>query len=63
MNENGFYTGWDDFAVIVKPSLAFGADITVRGGGDGATREYLGETFHYALTELVDEYAPAFTEK
>ena len=31
MDENGFYDGWIDFEVIVKPSLMFDFNLTIKG--------------------------------
>lgn len=52
MNDAGYYTGYHPFAVIVRPSLAFGFVVNVTGANNADTREYLAETFQYALTQL-----------
>lgn len=50
MNENGMYDGWTDHTVIVSASLPFGIDIRVTGVNRNDIKEYIGETFQYALT-------------
>lgn len=54
MDEYGGYSGWVDFQVIVMPSLAFGADIKVKGKMTADLREYIGEVYQACLTEIPD---------
>jgi hypothetical protein len=53
MNENGFYDGWSDHVVTVKASLAFGFTVTVSGPNRNDIKDYIAETFHFALNSEV----------
>lgn len=55
MNGDGFYTRWHDVNIKITPSLSFGAEVRVTGGGDA--KDYLQEVFQHALFELVDEFS------
>jgi hypothetical protein len=57
MDENGFYDGWVEFRVVVKPSLAFGINVDVKGkfGNHQDIKDYLGEIFREALTSPIKE--------
>ena len=51
MDQNGFYDGWTDHSLIVTPSLQFGFSIRITGRDRNQTKDYLHETFQYALAE------------
>lgn len=53
MDENGFYDGWRDFTVTVSPSLLQDFELTIRGKGPGDIKDYLFETFDFALHQQV----------
>lgn len=57
MNENGFYTGWADFTVIVEPSLIHGLLLKVKGRNgcrlDADLRDCLYQEFECVLTSRV----------
>ena len=49
MNGNGYYVGWYDYTVRVRPTFN-GVDVSVQGRDyDGSTKDYVGETFYDAL--------------
>lgn len=50
MNDAGMYDGWTQHTVTVRPSLAFGIEISVRGRNRNDILEYLHGTFYEALT-------------
>lgn len=54
MNENGYYDGWTEHKCIVIPSLAFGIDIKITGRDRNGIKDYLYQTFEYALNTLVE---------
>jgi hypothetical protein len=58
MDENGMYAGWYDFTVTVRPSLAFGLDMSIHGKRHASlpdgTLDYLYEVYQNALTQEVD---------
>ena len=53
MNDNGFYDGWTDHKLIVKPSLRFGIDIRITGKDRNSIKDYLHDLFSHALTSSV----------
>lgn len=55
MNDYGYYCGWTAHRVIVKPDLAFGIDVRVTGRGFLTLRDYIAETFSFALDVEVQE--------
>lgn len=58
MDENGYYDGWIDFTVTVKPSLIHNIilSITRRFGKYTDLKEYLYDVFNTALTAEVNEF-------
>lgn len=54
MNEGGFYDGWTDHSIIVRPSLAFGIDLRITGRDRNAIKEYLYDVFNFAMSQDVD---------
>lgn len=56
MNDGGYYDGWTEHNVIVKPSLAWDIDLKITGRDRRDIKDYLHECFRAALTELVHEY-------
>ena len=55
MNDGGFYDGWTEHTVRVYPSLAYGFRTTVSGPNRNDIKEYIGESFHFALNLDVDD--------
>ena len=53
LNENGFYDGWTQHEVIVKPSLVFGFTIRVTGKDRNDIKDYIAECFDDALNTEV----------
>lgn len=54
MDENGFYDGWTEHKVVVKPSfISDYVDITITGRNKNFIKEYLGDLYYY---ELLKEY-------
>jgi hypothetical protein len=56
MNDNGYYDGWIDYVLIIRPSLADGFTMRIVGKNRNDIKDYLYETFHYCLSQLVDRY-------
>ena len=52
MDENGFYDGWTDHAITVRPSFG-GLDLTISGKNKNDIKEYLLDTYYYALTKEI----------
>lgn len=54
MDENGFYDGWTEHTLTVRPSLAFGTDLTISGPNRNQIKDYLYETFSHCLDTTPD---------
>lgn len=57
MDGNGYYCGWNDFTVTVKPSMLFDIDISINFHGikekSYGLKDYIVETLHNALYATV----------
>ena len=49
MNSDGFYTGWSDYTVFVRPTFD-SIDVYVHGKDVDGIKDHIGESFHAALT-------------
>jgi len=54
MDDNGMYSGWSQHQVIVTPSLLHGFHIRVTGRDRNQVKDYIAETFHHALSHVVE---------
>ena len=46
MDENGYYSGWTDYKIVVKPSfIHFGIDIRIIGKDKNYAKDYLNDLF------------------
>jgi hypothetical protein len=55
MDEAGGYDGWTEHTVTVTPSLMSGYHLRVGGRDRNGIKEYIGETFHNALSMEVSK--------
>lgn len=53
MNESGFYDGWTEHKIIVKPSLAFGMEMRITGQDRNDIKEHLHEVYREALEQVI----------
>jgi hypothetical protein len=53
MDEAGFYDGWTEHTIRVKPSLAWGFDLKVSGRDRNGIKEYIADMFACWLNEEV----------
>lgn len=53
MDENGFYEGWSDFTITVRPAFT-GISLKVSGNADRDLKEYVAEVFAEALRTEID---------
>lgn len=53
MNNAGFYDGWTEHVVRVKPNLATEIDMTISGQDRNDIKDYIGQTFDHALRRKV----------
>ena len=58
MNDGGFYDGWTNFTIVIKPSLAHLFELQIKGkfGKYQDTRGYLEELFGTTFASMVDAY-------
>lgn len=52
--ENGYYDGWTEHRVTVRPSLAHGIDLSVSGRDRNEVKGYIAETFGVCLRREID---------
>jgi hypothetical protein len=55
MDEYGGYDGWTDHKVVVKADLVSDCIVRVSGRDRNEIKDYIAETFHYWLSEDIDE--------
>lgn len=55
MNGAGMYVYWTEHTITVKPSLAFGFDLTVSGRNRNDVKDLIVQSFDSALRELVEQ--------
>lgn len=53
MNEGGYYDGWTEHTITVRPSLAFGIRVSIGGRDRNDIKEYLHDVFHTALMQEI----------
>ncbi len=60
MNDGGYYDGWTEHTVTVRPSLFHDIDIKISGRDRNEIKDYIHECFDIALRESVDlnRYTP-----
>lgn len=57
MTEHGFYDGWTEHTIRVRPSLIHGITLTIGGRDRNDIKEYLHEVYSLVLTSQVEESA------
>jgi len=55
MNDSGYYDGWTEHTVIVRPSLWNEIEISIGGSDRNDIKEYLHQVFHEALMQEIEE--------
>lgn len=55
MNEAGYYDGWSDHRVVVRPSLAHGFTLHITGRDRNDIKDYIADVFNTALAEEIDD--------
>ncbi len=55
LSDRGYYIGWSEHKVIVRPCLAWGFTLKVTGRDRRDIKDYIAETFHYALNQEASE--------
>lgn len=54
MNDAGYYDGWTEHKVIVKPDLQWGFSLAVTGRDKRDIKEYIGDMFHNLIGREID---------
>lgn len=57
MNDGGYYDGWTDHTVIVKPSFIHHFEMVVKGRNKNDIKDYIYQVFATSLMQEVDEEA------
>ena len=60
MDENGYYDGWTEHVVTVKPHLVFDLTVTISGSDRNMIKDFLRDLFYCVLTAV---YEPIKKEK
>lgn len=55
MNEDGYYDGWYDYTLTVKPSLVTTFELYLNGVNHNGIKEYFYDTFDAALRHEIDD--------
>jgi hypothetical protein len=55
MNDGGMYDGWTEHTITIRPSLAFGFTLQISGKDRNGIKEYLSDTYHYAIGQVIRE--------
>jgi hypothetical protein len=63
MDDAGYYDGWTEHTIVVTPSLLSNINLRISGRNRNDIKEYLHETFYYALMEEVDFHARSVSEQ
>lgn len=53
MNDAGYYDGWTEHSVTVRPSLAFGCTLKISGRDRNQIKDYIADCFSAALNEEI----------
>lgn len=51
MDENGFYDGWTEHTITVRPDFVFNLDIKISGSNRNDIKDYIHECFYHSLTQ------------
>jgi len=54
MDENGYYDGWEDYKLIITPSLSFDFDLKIIGKNRNEIKDYFYEMFDFTLRQLTE---------
>lgn len=49
MDEHGYYDGWTDHVVTLRPSLVYGFTMKITGRNRNAIKDYIGDCFYHSL--------------
>lgn len=51
MNDGGYYDGWTQHKITIKPSLLFDITITISGRDKNGIKDYMADCFHGVLMQ------------
>lgn len=55
MNGDGYYDGWTEHNIVIRPSLSHGFELTVTGRDRNGIKDYLAEMFQDVLSREWEE--------
>lgn len=61
--DDGMYDGWTEHTVTVRPSLIFDFDMKISGRDRNEIKDYMAETFNYALSQTFESDSASGTYK
>ena len=57
MNDAGYYDGWTEHKIIIRPDLEFGFTFTISGRDKRGIKDYIGDIFQNALSMEINHYS------
>jgi hypothetical protein len=54
MSDTGFYAGWSEHDLVIKPSLQFGFELRITGENRNDIKDYLMDLFSFWLDAVVE---------
>lgn len=54
MNDGGYYDGWTEHSLTVRPSLTQEIDLNISGRDRNEIKEYLYDTYYWTLRRIVE---------
>jgi hypothetical protein len=58
MNDGGYYDGWTEHTITVRPSMRFGFTMTISGRDRNDTKDFISECFESFLSEPIENEYP-----
>jgi hypothetical protein len=55
MDEHGYYDGWTEHVVTVRPSFIGRFSLKINGRDRNGIKDYIADGFHHALSQEVDQ--------
>ena len=56
VNHDGYYDGYRDYVITAKPSFLFKLELNIKGRDYNGIKNWLWDTFHFALTQEAPKY-------
>lgn len=62
LDENGYYDGWSEHEIVIVPDLAHNFDFRITGRDRNQIKDYLSDTYNYALSRPTYRNGPESKE-